>query len=211
MAQVEIVGLKALRDKMRRLADATKRGGSLPEGIRQRLTVAWRSGGEAFVRTAIRNVLVDTGMSAASFFPLSRALTGLHAARAGAAIEEHTAANIKRNIREGEPTFPSGRRVTGFQDRRAGRRLGRRAFQFITPAPGARRIVFKFSFQIVVYQHSVWDDVQQSLPKGLNAFRNVVRARFEKDARFIINQIFQGRRLPAGFLTGGDAEPDFIN
>jgi len=182
---VRIEGLKAIRGRFneRRKVEVTN-------ALRQRLTDAWRSGGEAFIRAAIRRVLVDTGMSAATFFPLSRAIAKV---KAEAAIEAHIVRNQKRVARKGIPTFPSGKRRPGFQGIDEGERLGKQAYIFNVPKPGSRVIVFRFSFQTVAFQHAINENMQRSLLAGIEAFRERIQIRFERDAEFVVSEFLRGR------------------
>lgn len=191
MVQLKVVGLQALRSKIRRLADA----GPVTDALHRNLSDAWRSGADFFIRAAIKQVLVDTGMSAASFFPLARAIKKQ---RAEAAIDAHISAKIKRQSRPGIPTFPSGRRVSGRQNRAAGRKLGKKAFRISFGSPV--RPVFAFSFSAIVFQLSVHEPNQQALETGIIAFEEIVRLRFIRDARFIIRQYLKTGRPPRGLL-----------
>lgn len=194
MVQVRVVGLDALRSRIRRLADL----GPITESLRLNLSNAWSAGADAFIRAAIRQVLVDTGMSAASFFPLARSINRV---KGQAAIRSHIARKRKRFNRKGEPTFPSGRRRSGgFQSEVSGERLGKRAFIFRVPRVGSRKIVFAFSFSTVVFQLSFHEDIQQALPEGIIAFEQAVRIRFVRDARFIVRQFLKTGRPPRGLL-----------
>ncbi len=199
---VQIVGLQALRSRIRRLADK----GSISDALHRNLADAWASGAENFIRVAIRRVLVDTGMSAATFFPLSRAIARVHSAaaksaRAEAAIVRQISANRKSLFHHGFPTFPSGHRRSGIQGESTGEKLGKRAFRFNTGRPTFP--VFTFSFQTVAFQHALHEvapQMRQSLAEGIVAFEETIRIRFIRDANFIIKQWLRTSRAPRGIV-----------
>lgn len=191
--RTRIVGLEALRARVRGLSKLRP----VTEALRRRLSDAWQSGGEQFVRATVKQMLVETGMSAASLYPLARALSK---PRAEAAIARHIAQNATSGPIKGMPTLPFGRRIAGYQDIESGERLGERAYTFRVPAPGSRQIVFKFAFRISVFQHAYWEPQQQSLDEGIIAFEETVRRRFTQEARFIIRQYLRTGRSYGGPL-----------
>lgn len=187
----EIQGFDALRQRIRRLSDQS----TISEALRRRLVRAWEGGADAFIRAAIRRVLVDTGMSAATFLPLSRSINRVQST---AIIEAHIAREGGgRGVnRRGIPTFPHGGRRAGFQGVDAGEALGERAFIFQVPAPNARFFVFRFSFQTVAFQHAIHEDMQQSLEAGIDAFQARIRATFIEQAELVIRPYLRGRNVP---------------
>ena len=54
---VDIVGIKALRNRLKGLASSAK----VTRALRRALTKAWKDGAEAFIRVALKEVAVDTG------------------------------------------------------------------------------------------------------------------------------------------------------
>ena len=67
---VDIAGIKALRGQLNKLGNKKQ----LTEALRGRLVDAWISGVNQFIRVAVQRVKVDTGMTAATFLALSRAI-----------------------------------------------------------------------------------------------------------------------------------------
>ena len=187
-----IAGLDAVRQRIRRLALVP-----VTEVLRLRLNRGWEAGADAFIRAAIRRVLVDTGMSAATFFPLSRAINRV---QAEATIQRHINTHATSGPRRGIPTFPSGHHRPGFRDIEEGNALGERAFIFQVPQAGARAFVYRFSFQTVAFQHAIHEDgpqMRQSLEIGIQAFREAIQIRFIRDARLVVRDYFRGRTLAA--------------
>lgn len=185
-----IVGLDALRQRIKRLALVP-----VTEALRSRLNNAWESGTEAFIRAAIRRVLVDTGMSAATFLPLSRALGAVKRVRAERSIEDHINRLNKHGQRPGIPTFPNGNRRSGFQSREAGEAIGEQAYILQTPDANARFFIYRFSFQTVAFQHAIHEDMRHSLEDGIQAFRETIQIRFVRDARLLVRDYLRGRPL----------------
>ena len=182
-----IVGLDALRERIKRLALVP-----ITEIMRQRLVRAWEGGADAFIRAAIRRVLVDTGMSAATFLPLSRAINRVQST---AIIEARILRLNKHGQLPGIPTFPTGTRRAGFQSVEAGEALGERAFIFQVPGPGSRFFIFRFSFRTVAFQHAIHENMQQSLETGLAAFRLRIRNAFIGQAKLLVRDYLRGRPL----------------
>lgn len=194
---VDIVGIKALRNRLKGLGKSKK----ITEPLRRRLVATWQAGAEAFLRAALKKVAVDTGMSAATFLELARALNRNRAV----AFVEAAIASPPRGQQKGVPTFPSGARRPGIQDTKEGERLGQRAFIFSVPesVPELReRFVFKFSFQTVSWQMAFHDEGVIALTNGIEAFEARVSRQFEDDARFLLREFFAGKTLPnQGILT----------
>lgn len=191
---VDIVGFKALRNRLKGLGKSQR----ITEPLRRRLTATWQAGAEAFLRAALKEVVVDTGMSAATFLELARAINRNRAV----AFVEAAIASPPRGQQKGVPTFPSGARREGIQDTKEGERLGARAFVFSTPEAGARFFVFKFSFQTVSWQMAFHDQGVVALINGLDAYEARISRAFEDDARFLLREFFAGKTLPnQGILT----------
>ena len=101
------------------------------------LSVAWRAAATAFVQTAMQTIKVQTGMSAASYLALARAIQSdggtkraEQAISAAIAQRGHPPFNVR-----GIPTFPVGQRRPGTQGVRAGREIGNKAHTFLTGSP----------------------------------------------------------------------------
>ncbi len=189
MVQVRTIGFRAFRDRFRNIINPKP----ITDALHLALSDIWRAGAERFIRESIKQVLVETGMSAASFFPLATE-TGI--ARALTAIQRHIARNATSGPKLGEPTFPSGRRSGGFQDIDAGRRLGEKAFRLSFGT--ANTPVFLFTFQTVVFQHSFHEQRQQSLFVGEVAFLLFTEPRMIQVANLLIREFLAGRRVRRG-------------
>lgn len=188
--QIKTVGFETYRD----LANSK----TITPALYDVLSNAWASGAESFVRTAVREILVETGMSAASLFPLARAIKNGATVKT---IENHINNNIKRQSRKTAPTFPSGRRSSGPQNRAAGRKAGQKAFRLNFGS--VNRPVFQFSYTIVVFQWALWEQRGRSnaLQDGLVAFQDTIRIRFIRDAKLLIREWLKRRgKLPRGDL-----------
>lgn len=181
---ISIVGIQALRDRLARL----EKPGPFTKRLHSRLTVAWRDAADAFIRAAITRVLVDTGMSAATFFPLSRAIKRVGAK---AAIRRHIGAG---RVRKGSTTLNGRWNPLGVRSVAAGNRDGQQAFRFNVGSPA--RPVFRFSFQTVVYQFAFHEVNQRALDAGIEAFEPVARKRFIEEAEFVFSEWLKGKRLP---------------
>lgn len=182
--RTEIVGLKAFNARLRKMEDFTR----ARVALHKRLTVIWRDAGEAFIRAAIRRVLVQTGMSAASFFPLSRAIKRI---KAEADVRARVAE--RGRLKSGIPELPSGQRRPGIQGPRAGEVRGKEAFIFNTGNP--KRYNFRFSFQTVVFQHDFFEFQQESLLIGIQAFQALVESKLGINADDILEEWLQGRTI----------------
>lgn len=183
--KANITGLRLLQKRLQQMAK-----GENKQVFHRALTEVWRDAGEAFVRAAMRQILVQTGMSAASFLPLARALSR---PEAGAAIRERLAQ--RTDSRRGVPELPTGRRTAGTQGPVAGRARGEKAFVFSVGT--TRNFLFKFSFTTSVYQHAFHEGRQETLLAGIEAFRAVVSARLEPTIRSMVIDWVSGRPLKA--------------
>ena len=207
---VGIAGIKALRNRLTRLTDDA----ALLEVLRVRLSDVWARGAQQFVLTAVRELatkgkgkgFVDTGMTAATFWELSKALNQdpFNLKRALQIIEAKLV-NPPRGQQKGVPFFPKGKRRPGIQDVAEGKELGKKAYIFTVPAPigaGKKQFVFKFSFQTVSWQMAFWDKNDSVITKGIIAFEARVAREFEKQARLVLAAHFKGKTLPKqGILT----------
>jgi len=163
MADIRFRGLKTFQNYLRRTSNFRR----ARVGTHRRLAVAWRDGAEAFIRAAMRSILVQTGMSAASFLELSRNIQ-----RQGAEAAINSVLATAGPKRQGIPELPDGVRRRGFQSRQVGESKGRQAYIFRVGDPN--RYLFRFNFQTVVFQHSFWEDRQQTINAGFAAFLAVV-------------------------------------
>ena len=205
MIQIRAVGLEAFR----RRALARSRSGPVTAAVHARLANAWTSGAERFVRVAVARVLVESGMSAASFFPLSRAIARLReGSLAQVVVEEHIRAgrdflskkNIKTKRRSSlgntHPTFPSGNPAPGRRSVALGQKAGKDAY--ILNLGSSKRPIFRFVFEAKVFQLAFHDANRGGLLAGAEAFRSTIRLRFAKEARFVLNQWLQSGRIIPG-------------
>ena len=189
-----IVGRKALRAKKNR-QKATL-------ALSDRLTVAWRDGAASFIQEVMKKLLVDTGMSAATFLELSGAIKRRSADSAiqGRLREVN---RVRENRYKHAPQFPDGNRDSGpRQSRFTGEALGRRAYIFQVPKFTAstplnkRRVAFNFSFRHATWQHAYWDEkLYNTLEAGIQAFRETIDKRFVQEARFVVGQFLRGKPI----------------
>ena len=212
---VQIAGLKALRDRLTQLTDDT----IVLEALRVRLADVWARGAQEFVRVAIKEMatkgkqgsgFVDTGMSAATFLALSRVLNAdPYNLKRALSIVNAKVASAPRGQQRGVPTFPHGTRdKSRNQNIEEGESLGERAYIFKVPAPipvgskAKRQFVFKFSFQTVAWQMAFWDPGLQALNSGIIAFEARVARKFVQQARLVLDAHFKGKIIPKqGILT----------
>ena len=165
--RVTTVGFKSIRKRL-----TQTRLGPLTKRVHSAMVVQWRNAADAFIRAAVRQVLVETGMSAASFFPLSRAIKRV---KAVTAVRAKTArGNPLPNKRAA--LLPNGRRASFPPSPQAGVALGQDAFQFDTGTP--TNPVFTFQFSTVVFQHAFHEPSQNSLAAGQDAFTVEINRRF---------------------------------
>jgi len=184
---VDIAGIKAMRNRLQ----GKGASGSPTEALRKRLVRVWQQGGDLFVRTALRKVAVDTGMSAATFYALSKALKTKRALNS----VEAKIASPPVGQRKGVPEFPGGRRRPGIQDTKEGKKLGERAYSFSFPTSTNGQFVFKFSFQTVSWQMAFHDQGVEALTDGIDAFEAHVAREFEDEARFVLTGFFKGKTV----------------
>lgn len=193
--RVKAVGLTALAGQARQRANINP----ILQSVHQNLENIWRDAAEAFIREAVRNVLIETGMTAASFFPLSRAIRRV---KAEAAIRSKllqrgqgtTGGGIKRQrTRSGIPEFPSGQRSGGTQGPAAGIERGQNAYIFEVGSP--RAPIFRFRFETAVFQHAIHEPSQRSLERGIRAFAEVVNERFRAVLPTLVTKYLRGQKI----------------
>jgi hypothetical protein len=198
---VQIAGIKALRNRLSKLTNDTV----LLEALRLRLADVWARGAQQFVLVAARELatkgkgtgFVDTGMTAATFWALSKKLNeDPYDLKAAVNLIEAKIASPPRGQRKGVPTFPAGARRSGFQNVEEGKKLGERAYIFRVPIQGGKQFVFKFSFQTVSWQMAFWDKGLDSITNGIVAFESRVAREFEQQARLVLDAHFKGKTLP---------------
>jgi hypothetical protein len=126
----------------------------------------WRDATREFIKEAVANVHVLSGMSAASFYPLAN--------RVGYTIHKGGRA------RKGLTLIESGRGVyykNRYSSVSEGMRLGQRAFKYNVGSEIRPFMVFEF--RITVWQHAFHDDSWQSIRSGFEAFENYIRENAE--------------------------------
>ena len=147
--------------------------------LHQNMSRLWTDATKAFLEEIIKNDLikVDTGMSRASLLPLARAVRMLTVVRASI--------NPKRGPRPGYNAGAQGG-ATSWEvgdpsqpkSIEAGIKAGQKAYRLNFGTPG--RPVFRFEFNIVVYQHWLHevynnDPSWKSLERGTDAFRAYIK------------------------------------
>jgi hypothetical protein len=191
---VDIVGIKALRNRLKGMETGSA---NVTRALRRTLTKVWKDGAQEFIRVALKKVAVDTGMSAATFYALAKALRRNDAVT----LVDVALTDVPTGQRKGVPEFPSGRRRPGIQDIGEGKDLGKRAFTFVVPAASSSQFVFKFNFQTVSWQMAFNDPEVEALTEGLEAFERIVEREFVEKARFIIDGYLRGKTV---FFEGDD-------
>lgn len=184
---VRLKGFELLQKRLRKTSNFNKARVT----THQALEVIWRDAAEAFVKAAVVRVLVDSGMSVATFFPLARQIR-----RQGAeAIIRQALTNVKsyQTRYKGIPQFPDGHRsIGGYQNIAAGESRGKDAFTFTTGTPQNYR--FRFRFQTVAWQHSLYEPQQQSLEAGFAAFASTVQSRLRGELVGALEEWLTDRR-----------------
>lgn len=167
--QTKTFGDKALRKRIKK-----QKIGSITKTLHKRLSVLWRNAADAYIRAAITRVLVETGMSAASFFPLSRAIKRRGSTKA---ISQHiNSAPGKIDSRKGILTFPSGKIVPGIRSVASGNAVGQDAHRFDLGTP--KKPIFRFQFSTVVVQLAIHEPNQNALDFGRAAFNDIIQRDF---------------------------------
>lgn len=181
--QAKAIGFKLA---IRRLRQAKNQ--RIAKRLHELLSELWSDAGEALIRAAISQVLVETGMSAASFFPLSRAIK-----RVGASQEiiSHISSNRTLESSPGIPEFPSGKRVSGERGIRAGVSRGTKAFEFSFGTPS--KPIFQFEFATLVFQLAFHERTQKVLGIGKSAFWDYVMREASKVTRTVLAEFLRRR------------------
>lgn len=184
MVAIRITGVKAGAAKLRKFTDFSKARRVTYDSWR----AAWAQAARAFVTVAVRNALIQTGMTAASFFPLARAV---------GRIESVVLTKVAKRgrLRRGVPELPAGRRSPGIQGPRAGRIRGKNGFTYTFGK--FNRFNFQFGFQTTVFQHAFHEATGKSttIKPGMEAFVASVTQSFPDIARSILEDFFRGRNV----------------
>lgn len=189
-----IVGFQAFRKQLKTLSNTAP----VSRALHARLAGTWRAGAAEFIKAAITEILIDTGMSAATFFPLARLV------KRGSLGQLRNFIRTNKQPQSGpkfdRPEFPAGARNIPPRIRSipAGADLGQGAFTLDVGTPD--RPIFTFTFETVVFQFAFHERQQKSLPKGEQAFRAHIQKNFVIQAREIIQKWFDGENL--NFVTG---------
>jgi hypothetical protein len=160
----KVAGVKALRKRL-----GSQALGPLTRDMHQRMIAIWQIAGEAFIRAAMTQVLIETGMSAASFFPLSRAIN----LPGAAAIVDAKLATKKKESLKPIKKFPSGKPGPGRRSIASGKRVGKDAFLFSFGSPAAP--VLTFQFVTLVFQLAFHEPSRNAVKTGFNAFKIIVK------------------------------------
>jgi len=168
--KIQLIGFKAFQSRLLKIADKSK----VTRDFHRELTRIWKDATEAFIRAAVRQVLVETGMTAASFLPLARAIKrfGLDSV-----ILEHASNPTSRNPRfnrSKHATFPSGNRIPPGPSQTLGQTLGEKGYVFDTGTPA--KLVLRFNFKTTVFQHVLHEGAQKSLISGRDAFQESINS-----------------------------------
>lgn len=135
------------------------------------MTQLWNDATRAFIAEIINNDLIriETGMSRSSLIPLGRVVK---------MVTQIKAFNTKQPTRL--KNGGTSRQHTGYTDmqgdwhnspdrsRELGEKMGKKAFRLNYGSPA--RPVFRFVFNINVYQYSLYEPELQSLARGQEAF-----------------------------------------
>ena len=163
--------------------------------VHKQLTSLWKDSVKIFIEAALKEVHVDTGMSAASFQPLA-AEVGMKTA----IIQSLRGFGPKRghkNIRDSR--FQDN--VAQYKSRALGQRLGEKAYDL--DFGDHERPIFKFTFKIVIFQYYLhensmnYSDSQnwQSLNQAKTAFLEYYNGNLSKyvKSKDIIQWLLTGR------------------
>jgi len=153
-----------LNKKIKTLSD--KR---LTIGLHNTLIDIWDAGVRAFIRAALKEIIVDTGMSAASLIPLGRLVKSA----------EINLITPRRGPQIGYTQLGGSYVRNGIRGPKTGERFGKEAFTLTYGDP--EKPVFYFSFKAVVFQHFLMDlglgnfnRPVQSIEKGLATMRTYI-------------------------------------
>ncbi len=186
-------GIRSLRQRLA--------SGKLPQLTKEMFVNTknvWRNAADAFIRAAVTQVLVETGMSAASFFPLSRAIK-----KSGAktAIQSRISGGLKKTSLKGIKTFPSGKLISGRRSARSGNKAGKDAFIFTTGSQA--KPVLTFQFVTVVFQFAFHEPSEKAIETGFNAFKEVINRDLSKIYLFTIRKHL-GLKIRTKRITGSN-------
>lgn len=192
-----ITGFQILQSRINGLAE----GDILRNVAYRELRRIWAEAASAFVKASVRRMLVETGMSAATFFPLSRAISALKLGVPGTVSEVQAAVNKKiLNSVQDRPEFPRGARRRPTPRRRdeyVGAREGEKAYTLTFGSKNQPR--FRFYFQTQVYQFAVMDAYERILATGEAAFLESLEANIG-DVERVLTRLMNARRLPPNEL-----------
>jgi len=162
--KVKLTGFKIFQDQLARIADTQR----ARKDLHNRLTKIWRDAAEAFIRAAVSNILVESGMSAASFLPLSRAIKRLEL-EPFIIDKANSPTGLSPNLnRKKHALFPSGNRRAPPPSQALGEQQGERGYVFSTGTPES--FLFRFNFRTSVFQHAFHEATQKTLELGRAAF-----------------------------------------
>lgn len=163
--------------------------GPISKRLHKNMSRLWRGSIRKFIETAIDNIEVDTGMSAASLQPLA-AEVGLRSQ----IIEALRGFGPKRGHSNLDPPWDSNN--APFKSRALGERLGRGAYKVTFGTPN--RVSLLFEFEIVVFQHYLhefglaehtsgpWDSLLKGSEAMMNYFRDNLPENIPSITRFLI-------------------------
>lgn len=150
--------------------------GTVYKYVHRQLISLWQDSVKAFIASAIHYVLVDTGMSRASFYPLAaevRLGTILNQSLSGKGPKAPYVELIPVGIKG--PTHDGYEAPYKMKSKTLGRELGEKAYKLTFGSDV--RPMFKFEFEIVVWQHYIHEyglddspNVMDSLGHGKDAF-----------------------------------------
>ena len=158
----------------------------------------WKESIRSFVRTAVQNIVIDTGMSYASLLPLGaqvRIRNEIEAGMIGIGAPKTGFKNLHGAFADNNARFKS---------KTLGEQLGRTAFDITFGTPTSPNL--EFSFHIVVFQHFLQDvggraqnsGNWQSISKGRTAFLETFNAGLKSGKYlngFTIAKLLLGFRL----------------
>lgn len=129
--------------------------GGIYKYVHRQLSRLWHDASQEFILTALNQISVDTGMSAATLLPLAQKVN-LRSAVA-AAIQGKGPNFRKRQKYRGGPGFPSSGE---FKSRALGERMGQAAYKFEVGTD--RKPIFIMTFDIVVFQYFLHESFENS-------------------------------------------------
>lgn len=206
MAKVTVVGLQVLGSRFAELAGE----GVLIQALYPQARRIWARAAHAFVREALRHVLVETGMTAATFWPLSRAISNLRAGVPGTpGLVQAEVSRARVGKRQDLAEFPRGHRRSPPRSRSAndGERAGRKAFSLTFGTP--RRPRFRFFFQTAIFHFALKEaqarnlgGVRESaLAAGERAFLEVIDRELTTELGRYLGLLLNGRVAPRSDLA----------